>query len=541
MTALQRFHSRNVPQTEPLDERQVRNNAGGYSYEADPWTRLRRFLIMGSDGGTYYVGERELTRENLDALRQCADEEPHQVLAMIYEVLTDRLAPKPEYAIYALAFMTAHERKDVRQQATYLIPRVLNIGTHLFQFAEFVENFRGWGSALRKGVGNWYLDKTPRQLAYQVTKYQQRNGWSHRDLLRLSHPKAAKGVIRPADDERNLILRYVTQGAIEVPNMGDYPAQGLEYLRAVDAARSADEKETIKLIEQYGLTREMINTEYLNHKDVQKALLIGMPITALVRNLGNMTRIGVFDNWNAHLSQAIRKLTEPEIVKRSGIHPVTVLNALKTYQQGHGFRGRNTWEPNADIVEALNQTFRLSFKNVEPANKRTLIGLDVSGSMSWSAPAGFDNLSCAEASAAMLMATYESEPFVKVMAFSHEFIELPITRGMDLQSVLRLTHDRNFGGTDCALPMKYAAANGLDIDTFVVYTDSETWAGTSHPARELKHYRQVMNKPEARLIIVAMEANHVSIADPNDAGMLDVVGFDSSAPQIIAKFSAGEL
>ncbi|MGL1765686.1 TROVE domain-containing protein, partial [Vibrio parahaemolyticus] len=29
-------------------------------------------------------------------------------------------------------------------------------------------------------------------MAYQLCKYQRRNGWSHRDLLRLTHPAVEK-------------------------------------------------------------------------------------------------------------------------------------------------------------------------------------------------------------------------------------------------------------------------------------------------------------------------------------------------------------
>jgi 60 kDa SS-A/Ro ribonucleoprotein len=34
-------------------------------------------------------------------------------------------------------------------------------------------------------------------------------------------------------------------------------------------------------------------------------------------------------------------------------------------------------------------------------------------------------------------------------------------------------------------------------------------------------------------------ANKFSIADPDDAGMLDVVGFDAAAPAVIADFTRG--
>ena len=51
-----------IPQIEPLDEWQVRNSARGYSYPVDQWRRLERFLILGSEGGSYYAIERTLTR-----------------------------------------------------------------------------------------------------------------------------------------------------------------------------------------------------------------------------------------------------------------------------------------------------------------------------------------------------------------------------------------------------------------------------------------------------------------------------------------------
>ena len=60
-----------------------------------------------------------------------------------------------------------------------------------------------------------------------------------------------------------------------------------------------------------------------------------------------------------------------------------------------------------------------------------------------------------------------------------------------------------FGGTDCALPMIYARNNRLEIDTFVVYTDSETWFGQIHPAQALWQYREKTGIP-AQLVVVAM-------------------------------------
>jgi hypothetical protein len=50
---------------------------------------------------------------------------------------------------------------------------------------------------------------------------------------------------------------------------------------------------------------------------------------------------------------------------------------------------------------------------------------------------------------------------------------------------------------------------------------------TSTRSQALRQYREATGIP-AKLVVVAMASNGFSIADPNDAGMLDVVGFDAA-------------
>jgi len=117
---------------------------------------------------------------------------------------------------------------------------------------------------------------------------------------------------------------------------------------------------------------------------------------------------------------------------------------------------------------------------------------------------------------------------------------LTISPRQRLDDVVKTMQAVPFGGTDCALPMLWALEKGVKADAFVIYTDSETWAGTIHPVQALRQYRERTGIP-ARLVVVGMVANEFSIADPNDAGMLDVVGFDTAAPDLIAAFARGEL
>jgi 60 kDa SS-A/Ro ribonucleoprotein len=97
---------------------------------------------------------------------------------------------------------------------------------------------------------------------------------------------------------------------------------------------------------------------------------------------------------------------------------------------------------------------------------------------------------------------------------------------------------RYMGGTDATLPIRYATEQKREVDVFEVYTDNETWAGPEHVSQALRAYRQ-KSGIDAKLVSVAFTATEYSVADPADPGMLDVVGFDTAAPNLISAFAEG--
>ena len=115
-------------------------------------------------------------------------------------------------------------------------------------------------------------------------------------------------------------------------------------------------------------------------------------------------------------------------------------------------------------------------------------------------------------------------------------MDIGFTSQMSLNDVMSKTSYMNFGSTDCSLPMEWAISHKIPVDVFVVYTDSETYAGRRHPVQALNDYRQKMGRP-AKLIVVGMASNGFTIADPDDVSMLDVVGFDTATPQVISNFA----
>ena len=83
MAYIREYLQEPVPQSEALNERQVQNSAGGFSFPVDDMTRLRRFLVLGSEGGSYYADQRTLTKENAAAVKRCIENDGAKA---VYEI-----------------------------------------------------------------------------------------------------------------------------------------------------------------------------------------------------------------------------------------------------------------------------------------------------------------------------------------------------------------------------------------------------------------------------------------------------------------------
>ena len=524
------FSKQRTPQSMAIPgTTQVPNSAGGYAWAIDDWARLDRFLVLGSEGGTYYISEQKLTAENAVAVQRCIAADGQRTVARIVAISEAGRAPKNDPAIFALAMCAGLGDDATRKAALTALPKVARIGTHLFHFLAYVELFRGWGRSIRRAVADWYNTMPADRLAYQAIKYQQRDGWSHRDALRLAHPKTVDG-------QRNAIYYWIAQGWPTV-GVDPHPDAVLRQLWAFERAKVATaEGEIIDLITQYDLPWEAIPTQWLASAEVWRTLLPQLPLTALLRNLARMTANGLLSPMSDAAKLVSERITDKERLRKARIHPIAVLSALQTYSSGKGARGSLTWQPVQAVVDALDKAFYLSFGNVEATGKRLVLALDVSGSMSAGEIAGVPGLTPRVASAAMALITATAEKQVTIVGFSHEMVKVGISPRQRLDDAVKAVSNLNFGGTDCALPMIWAQKNGVKADAFIVYTDSETWANPKlHPVQALQEYRRKTGIP-AKLIVVGMTANGFSIADPNDAGMLDVVGFDSATPQLMADF-----
>jgi 60 kDa SS-A/Ro ribonucleoprotein len=529
-----------TPQSEKAKAGQVKNNAGGFVFQVSDQSRLERFLILGVDGGTYYVNEAIHAKTNVQFLNEMIERDEASVLNTIVDVSVNGRAYKQSPALFALASVIANG-KD-KQAVKAVFNRVVRTATHLYEVLNYLKSLKiGWGRAKREIVASWF-DKDADKLAYQAVKYRSRkfgdNSWTLKDVMRLSHPQNVNTSV--AD-----FVLGKSHDAID-------DLRVIEGFKKMQSATSV--KDVLDVLDNYEmLPWETIPTQFLKDVKIWKTLFSNGQLRgqALVRNITRLARYGAFQDM-MFAAQYAAALTDQKMIEQTRLHPINFLNAAVVYREGqvdrkdyYGGRKKN-WETESVIADALDEGFHKAFKSVVPANKRTMLAIDVSGSMG--ALANGLDLSCAQVSAAMAMTIARTEPAHIIRGFTSDsygyrnsgLTDLGISARTDLATAMRNVQRHNWGGTDCSLPMTWALANKVEVDTFVVITDNDTWAGNIHPFQALKEYRRKTGI-DARMAVLGVQATDFTIADPSDAGMMDFVGFDSNAPRVLADFSAGRI
>jgi 60 kDa SS-A/Ro ribonucleoprotein len=535
--------SATTPQTQPIFSREfemVKNNAGGFGFVLDDWERLNRFLILGSESGTYYVGESKLTEQNAAMAVRCIKTDGPRAVALAYDINVNNRAPKTDQQLFVLALAMKYGDDATKQSVAKAAPDMLRTGTHLLHFASMLNDMGGWNRSKRRLISNWFTDRDADILAYQVLKYQNRDGFTMWDVLRLTHPV-------PLLPSQNAVLAWIankltTEKAVHLPDIL------ANHTTMLNMENSTPIEQAFYGIAQ-GLPREALPTEAINDLAVQRAMLPTTPIGALLRNLGNLSASGLAVNGSPESALIAAKLRDARTLKKARVHPFAILLAALVYKQGRGVRGNKTWIAAPAILSALEDAYDTAFENVEPTNKRILIGVDISGSMN--APCTGTPIPSSTAASAMAITLARAEPNAVVVQFDTSVRKvMPITKRTGIASVENTTG----GGTDVSAPIRWAlgdnsqpsgyfrweqtnpvAAKRQQFDAFVILTDNETWAGRAHNSEVLNRYRREVVQG-ARLICCAMAANHASVVDPNDVLSFGAAGLDASLPALVSDF-----
>lgn len=525
--------SSQTAQTQPIPGRQsemIPGRSGGWMFKAGLWQVLRRCLLIGTAQATYYAGKQELTNEFVDVLEQAIAADPARVAAEIVYA-SDGRAINNSAPIFALVLLSMGETPEAKRAFQEVFLQVVRTGSHFYEWLSYTKSVRGFGKIVREAGQRWLTRENVRELAYQLLKYQQRQGFSHRDALRLFHAK-------PPTEEHNQLFQWVTQGWDDLPAQA--PSEALAQIWWYEWLKRNPER-TQEAIAKGRLTHEMAAPVGQMDKHAWQLLFNEMPIGAMLRNLGSLTEIGVLRvDSRKNLDRVEKTLNSRDHLRKGRIHPIDVLKALKTYQSGGQLgRSQKTWQPIPRLVDILEKALELSFDVLQPTGKVFLHAVDVSGSMSYYTVSSI-GLSCCEIATTMALATAKAEKNYMIRGFATDFRDLGITAKDSFSSAIAKASNQNFGGTDASVTYDWMIKHQFKADVVCFWTDCESWAGGRHPSQALAEYRRKVN-PDVKAVYVTLAPYHISLVDPQDPLSWDLAGFDPSTPRIIQMLATGEL
>ncbi|KXS16913.1 hypothetical protein M427DRAFT_30749 [Gonapodya prolifera JEL478] len=270
-----------------------------------------------------------------------------------------------------------------------------------------------------------------------------------------------------------------------------------------EAKNAEHEAKIVALIKKWRLAREHVPSDWLKSRRI--------------RNLSKMTSIKLLSPMSAASVLVATRLRDQEALKKAKVRPYNLYIAVKTYQQGHGMTGTGAGGCVLPFLWGGGVLWQAAPSCI---GRVGIDGRDI------------DELTrhMREATAVLAMATARIEPRCHFFGFCDESMPLNVTKNDRLDEVECEISDLPFGGTDCSLPILYALENKIPV-----YRDM-VWLHT--PTEALAKYHREMGIP-AKMAVAAMTATEFTIADPEDVGQMDVVGFDAGAVQVMAAFVRG--
>jgi len=353
--------------------------------------------------------------------------------------LTKRIAPKDPTFIRNLAIFARREfgmrsishvltailantvegKPFIREMMPKVVVRADDITEILSAYLHFFS--KPIPNSLKKGIA----DAFGRLDEYQLQKYAgTRNALKMRDIPRLVHPK-------PKDAEQSALWKRLLDDTLATP-----------------------------------FTWETELSAKGNTKEVWEGLIESGKVgyLALIRNLRNIINAQP-DNINT----VYETLADPEKIRRSRMFPFQFLSAYKELQQVSGASSK--------VFDTLEAAIDISVENMPKLPGKTVIVVDVSGSMS-SAVSAKSKMTCAEIGLMLgVMATRLCEDSIFLTFDTRLYKPTVSTKGGILSQVRNIpVHG---GGTNMSLPFQWLIQEKIRTDRVIVLSDNEVNGGST--------------------------------------------------------------
>ncbi|KAJ8681437.1 hypothetical protein QAD02_017224 [Eretmocerus hayati] len=528
-------------------------------------TQLRRYLYLGKETPVFQPGHwfshDYYEIKNIPSVEELAvNPLKHDVIiSSIIETQEKELVQNPETLVFTLAVCAQQEKNEILRQKAYdAVQKICKSPEHFILFIKFCSKIKkesgtsksGWGHGWRRVVKDWYLSKSPMELAKIVTQYKSRYGWKHKDIFKLAH-------ITSTDADKKLIITYTMFGLekAKLVNTGNPLSESQEELikffqSIEDFKHCEDENSSAAMIDSLDLSLDHVPGHMLKSEEVWNSLVSKMSLTEMLTNLQRVHNLGFLNQNGVILPKVIDLMTEQNVSKEK-IHPAVFLVTLRNYEncgKPLSFEKRKMKEQakkplpppppvNKKVCDALNKLLCLSFLHIQPTNVHYMVAINTNKALRESGCWHSGNVNAAEAGALIALSLLRAEKSVIISTFRDDRIEcIDVDVNSTLVQLMKKLEPTNVEIADLGKPILWAADKKKSVDVFINIVDQISLKSDGSEDA-IKSYRSKMSLPNAKLVNCALCSSTVYKKESYDKNILSICGFDDKVPKIIEAFA----
>ncbi|KAF5287674.1 hypothetical protein FQA39_LY15774 [Lamprigera yunnana] len=527
-----------------------------------PEVRLKRFLYTCSEVPTFRVGDPNLYKafsvEKVPSVIEILQSEnPQQLLNIIEIANSEGMMPIRDPIFFALALAHKHSTNEKLVHNIYTTLLIIIKGPEdLFKFLQFHSALQmKIGTAVKKLIQNYYFNKDPLVLAYEVTLTKGYHSWTHKDLMKLIHYRCDSILIK-------IVMIYVMHGIEEAKVFAERNTEAAEIMTILTNVtrlkRSENEALIANLIPKLQCNLKQIPTFYHHSELIWKALVPELSVTDLLLHLTKLYNLGFLkDNLELH-TKVIEILQNAERIRSSKIHPVEVFIRLRNFQKGGkpmhplfssylqsaGKHPGPKVPPTCPrVINALYKTLDLSFNNPKCTGRRIIVGIEISKKIKLPC-IGNKNISCLDAATILLLSLVKTENVVGAVFNDRKLTFLSLNKNTSFSKAQEELTKAQSGRVRLSTLFRWSISQNRPFDVFIMIFHHRWFTHLSHelriqddPSELVSNYRTTMSLPNTKLISLSLWSSKPVTKDSTN--ILNICGFTKEVPKIIEAFSLG--
>lgn len=507
--------------TVSVSEADVVNAAGGSAYAFGDTHALAQYAVTGCLNGTYYAD----AETQLDRVLTLASKVSPEMVGKIAVYAREHGFMKDMPAL--LLATLAVERPGNKNLVVFkqVFPRVIDSVKMLRNFVQVIRSGKvgrkSFGSAVKKQIQSFIVKMDPNDLFRQSIG----NDPSLADIIKMVHPK-------PRNKTQEALFGYLLDKEFKVSLL---PSDAKDFEKFKKDPSGAPPEINFQFLSNI----KMSPTQWA---DLAKA----MSWQTLRMNLNTLARNGAFDIKGLD-SFVAERLRDPEAIQKAKVFPFQLLAAYKN--------AYSTAIPNK-VFNALQDAVEIAVKNVPELPGKTVIAVDVSGSMhspvTGTRPGSTSKVMCLDAASLMGAAILRKNDEATILPFSDDVHRDLRLNGRDsvMTNAQKLSSEPS-GGTDCASVLRYLNETKSKADAIIYLSDNQSWiqsglstyAGNKYApgtnmAKEWAVYKK--RNPKAKLVLIDLQpSGDTQVLD--SSSVLNVGGFSDRVFDIVSLFVQNKL